>query len=79
MDFAFPANHKVKLKESEKKDKHLNLARELKKTLEHESGGGTNCKWRAQCCYQRVDKSLEDLEIIGRVETIKNDSIIKIG
>ena len=31
MDFAVPANHKVKLKESEKKDKYLDLARELKK------------------------------------------------
>ena len=31
MDFAVPADHWVKLKESEKKDKFLDLARELKK------------------------------------------------
>ena len=31
MDFAVSANHRVKLKESEKKDKLLDLARELKK------------------------------------------------
>ena len=31
MDFAVPANHRVKLKESEKKDKYLDLTRELKK------------------------------------------------
>ena len=31
MDFAVPANHRIKLKESEKKDKYLDLARELKK------------------------------------------------
>ena len=31
MDFAIPADHKVKVKESEKKDKYLDLARELKK------------------------------------------------
>ena len=31
MDFAVPADHRVKLKESEKKDKYLDLARELKK------------------------------------------------
>ena len=31
VDFAVPANHRVKLKESEKKDKYLNLARELNK------------------------------------------------
>ena len=31
VDFADPADHRVKLKESEKKDKYLDLARELKK------------------------------------------------
>ena len=31
MDFALPADHRIKLKESEKKDKYLDLARELKK------------------------------------------------
>ena len=33
MDFAVPMDHRVKLKESEKRDKYPNLARELKKTL----------------------------------------------
>ena len=32
MDFAVPADRRVKLKESEKKDKYLDLARELEKT-----------------------------------------------
>ena len=31
VDFAVPADHRIKQKESEKKDKYLNLARELKK------------------------------------------------
>ena len=31
IDFAVPADHKINLKESEKKDKYLDLARELKK------------------------------------------------
>ena len=31
MDFAVPADHKVKLKESEKRNKYLNLDKELKK------------------------------------------------
>ena len=30
VDFAVPANHRIKLKEYEKKDKYFNLARELK-------------------------------------------------
>ena len=31
VDFAVPADYRIKLKECEKKDKYLNLARELKK------------------------------------------------
>ena len=31
VDFAVAADHRIKLKECEKKDKYLNLARELKK------------------------------------------------
>ena len=33
MDFAVPADHWIKLKESEKKDKYLDFAWELKKTM----------------------------------------------
>ena len=40
-DFAVPSNHRVKVKESEKKHKFLDLARELKK-LEHERDVYTN-------------------------------------
>ena len=31
VDFAVPADHRIKLKECEKKDKYLDFARELKK------------------------------------------------
>ena len=31
MDFTIPADHRVKLKESEKRNKYIYLARELKK------------------------------------------------
>ncbi len=31
VDFAIPADHRIKLKQCEKKDKYLDLARELKK------------------------------------------------
>ena len=33
VDFTVPANHRVKMKESKKIDKYLDLARELKKLL----------------------------------------------
>ena len=45
VDFAVPADHRIKLKECEKKDKYLDLARELKKTMEHEGDNYTNCDW----------------------------------
>ena len=45
MDFVVLAVHRVKLKESEKKDKYLNLAWELKKIVEYESDGYINCNW----------------------------------
>ena len=46
VDLAVPANHKIKLKECKKKDKYLDLARELK-TTEHEGHNYTN----RDCCF----------------------------
>ena len=45
VDFAVPADHRIKLKEHEKRDKYLDLARELKKTMEHEGDNYTNREW----------------------------------
>ena len=45
VDFAVPADHRIKLKEYKKKDKYLNLARELKKIMEHAGDNYTNCNW----------------------------------
>ena len=43
VDFAVPADHRIKLKECEKRDKYLDLAGELKKTMKHEGDNYTNC------------------------------------
>ena len=45
VDFAVPADHRMKLKTCEKKDKYLDLAREIKKLWKHESDDCTNCDW----------------------------------
>ena len=45
VDFAVPADHRIKLKECEKKDKYLDLARVLRKTMEHEGDNYTNYNW----------------------------------
>ena len=43
VDFVIPADHRILSKESEKRYKYLYFARELKKTMEHESDGEANC------------------------------------
>ena len=45
VDFAVPADHRINMKESEKKNKYLDLAREIKKAVEHESKNCANCDW----------------------------------
>ena len=42
VNFDVPADHRVKLKESENKDEYFDLAREFKKTAEDESDDYTN-------------------------------------
>ena len=74
MDFAVPVDNKVKIKESEKRDKYLDLARELKKkNMGNEGDSDTNCHW---CTW--------DCEAIGRLGNKRTSwdhpdfSIIKI-
>ena len=43
MDFVVPADHRVKVEEGEKLG--MNLARELKKLVDHEGDGDTDCIW----------------------------------
>ena len=43
VDFAVLADHRMKIKENEKTDKYLDLARELEKLWNHESNSDTNC------------------------------------
>ena len=52
--FAIPADHRVKLKESEKKDKYLGIARKPKKIMKHENDSDTNCNWHTRYSHQRT-------------------------
>ena len=72
------ADHRIKLKGSEKKDKYLDLARELKKKL-----------WNRKVtiipivigAFETVTKGLlkrwEDLEIGGREKTIQTTALLR--
>ena len=64
MDIAVPADYRIKLKESEKKDKYFDLARELKKkkNIEHESDDYTNHDWCFWYNHQRIIKRAKGLE-----------------
>ena len=76
VDFTVPADHRVKLKKSEKKDKYLKLARELK-TL-----GNMKVMFipivigALGTVTKRLIKGLEDLKITGRVETMQNTALL---
>ena len=77
VDFAVPADHRIKLKECEKRDKYLDLARELKKLWNMKvtiipiviGAFGTVTKG--------LLKDLEDLEVGDRVETIQTTALLK--
>ena len=57
MDFAYPADYKVKIKGNEKRHKYLELAWELKKkTMEYDGDSDTNCYWWTRNNPQRLGK-----------------------
>ena len=77
VDFAVPADHRIKLKECEKKDKYFDLARELKKLWNMKvtiiliviGAFGTLTKG--------LLKGLEDLEVGRGVETIQMIALLR--
>ena len=75
MDFAFPADHLVQLKESEKKDKYFDLARELKKLWNIKVTIIPIVTGAIGTITKGLIQGLEDLEIIGLVETIQTTDI----
>ena len=77
VDFAVPADHRIKLKECEKKDKYLGLARELEKLWNMKvtiipiviGAFGTETKG--------LLKEMEDLEVSRRVKTTKTTALLR--
>ena len=68
MDFAVPADNRIKLKEYEKKDKYLDLARKLKTTTKLWNMNRTNIPVVIGVfgtVTKGLLKGLEDLEIKG--------------
>ena len=70
MDIAVPADHRVKLKESEKKDKYFDLTRKLKKLWNIIVNFIPIIIGAPDTVSKGLLKGLEDLKIKWRVETI---------
>ena len=70
VDFAVPADRRIKLKECEKRDKYLDLARELKKLWNMKVTIIPIVIGVFGTVTKGLLKGLEDLEVGGRVETI---------
>ena len=77
VDFAVPVDHRIKLKECEKKDKYLNLARELKKLWNMQMTIILIVIGAFGTVTKGLLKGLEDLEVGERVETIQTTALLR--
>ena len=77
VDFAVPVDHRINLKESEKKDKYLDLARELKKLWNMKVTIVPIVSGALGTITEGLFKALDDLEVGGRVETIQTTALLR--
>ena len=77
VDFAVPADHRINLKECAKKDKYLDLARELKKLWNMKVTIVPIVIGAFGTITKGLLKGLEDLEIGGREETIQMTALLR--
>ena len=78
VDFAVSADHRINLKESEKKDKYLDLARELKKLWNMKVTIVPIVIGALGTITKGLLKGLEVLKVGGRVETIQTTALLRI-
>ena len=76
MDFAVPADHWVRLKKSEKRDKYLDIAREPKKLWNMEVTVILIVVGAFSTVSKGLVQGLKDLEIRGRVEIIQTTALL---
>ena len=76
-DFAVPADHKINLKEWEKKDIYLDLTRELKKLWNMKVTIVPIVIGAFGTITKGLLKGLEDLEVGRRVETIQMTALLR--
>ena len=79
MHFAILADHKVKLKESKKRDKYPDLARELKKLWNMKMTVILIVIGALGTATKGLVQGLEGLEIRGWVETIQTTALLRLA
>ena len=77
MDFAVPADNKIKLKECKKKDKYLDLAKELKKLWNMKVTIIPTVIGAFSTETKGLFKGIKHLEVGGRVETIQTTALLR--
>ena len=77
VDFVVPVDHRVKLKESEKKDKYQDLARELKKMWNIKMTVMLIEIGALRTVTKRLIQGLEVLEIRERAQTIQTIELLR--
>ena len=77
VDFAVPADNRINLKENERKDKYLDLARELKKLWNMKVTIVPIVIGTLGTLTKGLLKDLEDLEVGGWVETIQTTTLLR--
>ena len=77
VDFDVPADHTIKLKECEKKDMYLDLARELKKLRNMKVMIVPIGIGALDTITKELLKGLENMEVSGRVQTIQMPTLLR--
>ena len=77
VDFAVLPDHRIKLKEREKKEKYLDLARELKKLWNMKVTIVPTVIGAFGTITKGLLKGREDLEVSGRVQTIEMTALLR--
>ena len=77
MDFAVQVDHREKLKEEEKRDKYLDLARKLKKLWNMKMTMIPIVIGVFGSITKRMVQGLEDMEISGRVENMQTTLLLR--
>ena len=77
LNFAVTDNHRVKIREKEKKRQIFSSCKGTKKDMEHECEGDTNCNWCTWNDPQKCLKGLEELEIGELTENIQAKALLR--